>query len=174
MGILMCITGKGKGKTTSALGCCVRALGHDKKVAVLQFIKHDVEKYGEYKCLTSLGCTWKSYGQGFTWMQHSLDETKKLCNEGWQFFKHCYEDGKYDLIVLDELTYTFSYKLLDEKDVISFFNEKKGLDSSPMVIITGRGASEALLDVCDTVSEIEDIKHHYRTLGQYAKKMIEF
>lgn len=174
MSIIMSITGNGKGKTTAALGCCVRALGHDKKVAVIQFIKHDVESFGEYKCLTKLGCTWKSFGEGFTWNQKTLDQTRIKCLEGWKFFKECVESGKYDLIVLDELTYTFSYDLLNEKEVLTYLEKKKNDESFPMIIITGRGASAALIEVSDTVSSIENVKHHYKTLGQPAKEMIEF
>jgi cob(I)alamin adenosyltransferase len=170
----MCITGNGKGKTTAALGCCVRALGHDKKVAIIQFIKHDVENYGEYKCLTKLGCTWKSFGEGFTWNQETLDPSRVKCQEGWQFFKQCVESGEYDLIVLDELTYTFKYDLLNEESALSYLKEKKKDSNFPMLIITGRGASDGLIDVSDTVSSIENVKHHYKTLGQSAKEMIEF
>lgn len=174
MSIIMSITGNGKGKTTSALGCCVRALGHDKKVAIIQFIKHDVESYGEFKCLTKLGCTWKSFGEGFTWKQETLDATREKCLEGWDFFIHCLESGEFDLIVLDELTYTFNYNLLDEKKVLSYLKKKKIESNCPMIIITGRGASDALIEVSDTVSRIENVKHHYKSLGQSAKEMIEF
>ncbi len=174
MGIIMSITGNGKGKTTAALGCCVRALGHDKKVAVIQFIKHDVENYGEYKCLSKLGCTWRSFGEGFTWKQETLGPTKEKCNNGWSFFKECIEKGEYDLIVLDELTYTFQYDLLDEDEVLTYLKEKKKDPNFPMIVITGRGASDELIDASDTVSRIENVKHHYRTLGQSASEMIEY
>lgn len=174
MSIIMCITGDGKGKTTAALGCCVRALGHDKKVAVIQFIKHNVESFGEYKCLKRLGCTWKSFGEGFTWNQETLDKTRIKCQEGWDFYRECVESGQYDIIVLDELTYTFSYDLLQEKEILSYLKDKKSSDNFPMTIITGRDATDNLIEISDTVSRIENVKHHYKTLDQTAQEMIEF
>lgn len=174
MSILMTITGDGKGKTTAALGCCVRALGHEKRVAVIQFIKHDVENFGEYRCLTKLGCTWKSFGEGFTWDQKTLEPTRIKCQKGWDYTKQCIESGDYDLIVLDELTYTFQYHLLAEHTVLSYLKEQKKVATFPMVIITGRGASSHLIEISDTVSSIENVKHHYKTLGKKAEEMIEY
>ena len=75
---------------------------------------------------------------------------------------------------MDELTYTFKYELLDEEEVLSYLRAKKSDSSFPMIVITGRGASDNLIELSDTVSKIENVKHHYKTLKQSASEMIEY
>jgi len=172
-GTLFIITGNGKGKTTSALGMVSRVLGHDGKAFVIQFIKKDVERFGEYKLFSSLGVEWESYGEGFTWQQDSLDKTRELCEQGWAKFKELVNEP-YDLIVLDEFTYLLKLELLKKDEVLAFFKELKKRDHYPSIVVTGRDADKGLIDLFDTVSNVEDVKHHYRSKGQNAKEKIEY
>jgi len=172
-GTLFIITGEGKGKTTSALGMVARTLGHQGKVFVIQFIKKDLSRFGEYKLFSSLGVEWESYGEGFTGQQESLVKTRELCEQGWSRFKELVNEP-YDLIVLDEFTYLLKLELLNKEEVLSFFNDLKHRDIYPNVIVTGRDADKDLIELFDTVSEIKNIKHHYKSKGQTAKKMIEY
>lgn len=172
-GTLLIITGDGKGKTTSALGMVARTLGHDGKVFIIQFIKKDVTKLGEFKFFNSLGIEWESYGDGFTWKKESLSKTRELCERGWLKFKEIVEDS-YDLIVLDEFTYLLSLKLIDKQEVLTFFRELKLRDNYPNIIVTGRDADKDLIEIFDCVSNIQNIKHHYESKSQNAKEMIEY
>lgn len=168
--MLFVITGDGKGKTTSALGMVVRAIGHGKRCAVLQFIKATPENYGEYSVLTEKGVDWYNFGCGFTWQQDNLEETAKLCRNGWEKFKRLFDSENYYLIVLDELTYAVEEKFVSEDDILTFL---KGNSSKTHVVITGRRASDRLKEEADTVSEIKEIKHHFNTNGGKSEIGIE-
>lgn len=169
--MLFVITGDGKGKTTSALGMVVRAIGHGKKCAFLQFIKSNPESCGEYSALTEKGVDWRNFGCGFTWQQDSLEVTSELCRKGWEDFKILFNSGNYYLIVLDEFTYALEEKFIREDEVLSFL---KGNSSKTHVVITGRRASENLKKEADTVSEISEIKHHFNQNGGKSEIGIEY
>ncbi len=149
------ITGNGKGKTTSAMGMVVRALGHGFKCAVIQFIKSRAENTGEFRLLHKNNVFWKTFGDGFTWEKDSLENTSEKCKSGWELFKSIAND--FDLIVLDEFTYVFNMKMIEQHEVIDFLKSVKN-----HIVITGRDADKRLIEISDTVSEIVEIRHHYK------------
>lgn len=169
--MLIVITGNGKGKTTSSLGMITRALGQGLKCCVIQVIKNKPETTGEYRTFKKLGLEWENWGEGFTWEQSSLEETRKDCEKCWDSFKSKVESGAYEFIVLDEFTYVLEYGLLNKEDVLSYLGKIK---DSLHIVITGRGADEDLVALADTVSEVNEIKHHFNSNGFKAVKGIEF
>ena len=172
--MLFVITGNGKGKTTSALGMVCRARGQGLRCAVIQFLKSNPKALGEYRTFSGLGIDWESWGQGFLWDQKDLAPTAELCRKGWESFRTKASGGNFDLIVLDEFTYVLSFGLLDKNEVLDFFSANKGKEGFPHVVITGRNAAAELIEVADTVSEINEIKHHFRSNGGKTVKGIEF
>lgn len=169
--LLMINTGNGKGKTTAALGLAFRALGHGQKVCIIQFIKGSW-KYGELVSAKRFEdiLDFHVMGRGFTWKSDDIKKDIAIAREAWDFAKHRILSGKYDLVILDELTYLISYKMLEQEQVADFFNNRP---KNVNILITGRNASQGLMDIADTVTEMKDIKHHYRS-GIKAMKGIEF
>ena len=163
-------TGDGKGKTTAALGTVFRALGHGHKVCVVQFIKGQ-GKYGERLLAEKLeNLDWHICGKGFVFNKEQIDEDKKVAEEGFALAAESIASDRYDLIVLDELTYLPNLGFLPvEKIVETLMAKPKRLS----VIITGRDAPEELVELADTVSEIVVVKHAYQQ-GIKAKKGVEF
>ena len=172
--MLFVITGNGKGKTTSSLGMVSRALGQGLRCAVIQFLKSNPRALGEYRTFTKLGVPWESWGQGFLWDQKTLEPTAELCRQGWESFKTKASGGDFDLIVLDEFTYVLSFGLLDKKDVLSYLSQNVHKDGFPHVVITGRNADNQIIEMADTVSEINEIRHHFRSNGGKTVRGIEF
>jgi len=170
-GLLMVFTGNGKGKTTAALGLAFRALGHGQKVAMVQFIKGDRQS-GELK---SAGCFADLFdvhvmGRGFTWKSDDLKKDIAKARAAWKFACDILRKNQYQLVILDELTYLVTYKMISEEDLLA------GLSSRPdgmHVVVTGRGASPGLLEAADLVTEMREIKHPYAK-GVKAQKGIEF
>lgn len=172
--MLFVITGNGKGKTTSALGMVCRARGQGLRCAVIQFLKSNPKALGEYRTFSGLGIDWESWGQGFLWDQKDLAPTAELCRKGWESFRTKASGGNFDLIVLDEFTYVLSFGLLDKTEVLDFLSANKGKEGFPHVVITGRNVAAGLIEIADTVSEINEIKHHFRSNGGKTVKGIEF
>lgn len=172
--MLFVITGNGKGKTTSSLGMVARAMGQGNKCSVLQFLKTNPKALGEYRTFTSLGVEWESWGQGFLWNLDDLGPTSELCRQGWESFKRKAESGDYGMILLDEFTYVLSFKLLDVDEVLSYLSSHVHKDGFPHVIISGRNALPELVEIADTVSEVNEIKHHFRSNGGKTVRGIEF
>jgi cob(I)alamin adenosyltransferase len=169
-GLLIVNTGKGKGKTTSALGLLVRAWGQGLNVCMLQFIKARTANWGEEKAARKIGLEVIPLGDGFTWLSDNIENDKKLAREGWELARQKILSGNYDLIVLDEFTYTLKYEWLEWEEI------KATLDQRPAglhLVITGRYAPQALIDYADTVTEMTEIKHHHNA-GVKAQKGIEF
>lgn len=168
-GLLLVITGNGKGKSTSAFGMVARALGHGMKVGVCQFIKSRTDTGEEAFFAPHPNCEWHVLGDGFTWDTQDRTQDIATSEKGWQVAMQMLTDPRYDLVVLDELTYLLSYEYLDKDTVLN------GLSESPEmqhVIVTGRSAISELKELADTVSEIKDIKHAY-TAGIKAQKGID-
>ncbi len=163
-------TGDGKGKTTAALGTAFRALGHGMKVCVIQFLKGQGE-YGERLMAQKIeGLDWFICGKGFVFNRKKLDEDRRIAQEGFLLAKEKINCDKYDLIILDELTYLPYYNFLDEKNIVELIHQKPERLS---VIITGRAAGEGLIQLADTVSEMKVVKHAFQS-GIKAQKGIEF
>lgn len=172
--MLFVITGNGKGKTTGSLGMVSRALGQGLRCAVIQFLKSNPAALGEYRTFTGLGVDWEAWGKGFLWDQETLEPTKEKCRDGWESFTTKACSGTYGLIVLDEFTYVLSFGLLDKARVLDFLSSHIHSEGFPHVVITGRNAPQELVEMADTVSEITEIKHHFRSNGGKTVRGIEF
>ena len=170
-GLLIVNTGDGKGKSTAAFGTVLRAWGRGFRICVVQFIKAETGQWGEIKAAKKLGIEWVTTGDGFTWTSKDMDETIARARHGWEIAKEKIASGNYDLIVLDEFTYTMVYNWLDTIEVLEWLrlNRPSGLH----LIITGRSAPEALIAQADLVTEMKLIKHPYEQ-GIQAQAGIEF
>ena len=167
-GLVIVNTGKGKGKTTAALGMMLRAWGHDMKVIVLQFVKHS--NVGEHKAAQRMGIEIVAGGAGFTFRGDNAEKNAPMARELWKVAVEKINSGEYDMVILDELTYAFKYGWLGIDEVLNTLRQRpKNLH----VIITGRNAPQALIDFADTAVEIVDIKHARRQ-GIKAQAGIEF
>ena len=158
-GIIVLLTGNGKGKSSSAMGMICRALGYDMKVALVRFLKGE-QQTGEDLFLNSNPNVVSAHMEsGFTWNTQDQELDKKLANETWLEAEKFLADPEINLVVLDEITYMINYKYLDETSIL------KALSNRPEgqhVVITGRAASEAIIEASDTVSEVKDVKHAFR------------
>lgn len=171
-GLVIVNTGKGKGKTTAAIGILVRAWGRNLRVGGVQFFKHEKASYGELKALAKMGIELTPMGDGFTWTSRDLDETQAKALHGWEVAKQKIAGGEYDVFLLDEFTYVMHFGWLDANEVVAWLRAHK----PPMthVIITGRDAPEALIAFADLVTEMREVKHPYRDQGIRAQPGIEF
>jgi cob(I)alamin adenosyltransferase len=163
-------TGNGKGKSSAAFGVMLRALALDWKVAVLQFVKSGDWKVGEEKIGRQLGVDWRSFGDGFTWDSENLDNDKSHARAGWAEAKALIEAGGHKLVILDEITYLCTWEWIDTDDVVTTIRDRP---ESVNVIITGRDAPAALVEIADTVTEMNEVKHAYRK-GIRAKRGIDY
>ncbi|MDB9974826.1 cob(I)yrinic acid a,c-diamide adenosyltransferase [Candidatus Thioglobus sp.] len=158
-GIIVLLTGNGKGKSSSAMGMICRALGYDMKVALVRFLKGE-QKTGEDLFLESNSNVISAHMEsGFTWNTQDQELDKKLANETWLEAEKFLSNPEINLVVLDEVTYMINYKYLDETSIL------KALSNRPEgqhVVITGRAASDGIIQASDTVSEIKDVKHAFR------------
>ena len=158
-GIIVLLTGNGKGKSSSAMGMICRALGYDMKVALVRFLKGEQET-GEDLFLDNNPNVVSSHMQsGFTWDTQDQELDKQKAIETWNEAEKFLANPEIDLVILDEITYMINYNYLDEKVIL------KVLSSRPKdqhVVITGRAASEGIIKASDTVSEVKDIKHAFR------------
>ncbi|MCJ7666108.1 MAG: cob(I)yrinic acid a,c-diamide adenosyltransferase [Actinobacteria bacterium] len=174
-GLIIINTGRGKGKTTAALGLALRAAGHGQKVLILQFIKGKW-RTGEAKILDRLKpeIEMEQLGKGFIKIVDGrlriTARDRKNAEQSFQYTKEKVNSGKYDMIILDEINNIVSYGLLDVREVIKLVKEKP---EKLCMVLTGRGAPDQLIDIADTVSEIKEIKHAY-SRGIKAKKGIEY
>jgi cob(I)alamin adenosyltransferase len=170
-GLLIVNTGDGKGKSTAAFGMVLRAWGRNMKVCVIQFIKAETGQWGEIKAAKKLGIEWHTTGDGFTWTSKDMNETIARAQRAWEMAKEKIASGDYDLIVLDEFTYTMVYKWLDTDDVMEWLRLNR--PSNLHLVITGRSAPEALVAAADLVTEMHLVKHPYEQ-GIQAQAGVEF
>jgi cob(I)alamin adenosyltransferase len=158
-GIVVLLTGNGKGKSSSAMGMICRALGYDMKVALVRFLKGE-QQTGEDLFLDSNPNVVSAHMEsGFTWNTQDQELDKKLANETWLEAEKFLADPEINLVVLDEITYMINYKYLDEASILKALSNRP---ESQHVVITGRAASEGIIAASDTVSEVKDIKHAFR------------
>ena len=158
-GLLLVLTGNGKGKSSSAFGMVARSLGYGFKVGVAQFLKSRRDT-GEEKFLgQQAGVNWQVLGDGFTWDTQDKAADIKTAQRGWQVAQGLLRDASLHLVVLDELTYLLNYGYLDAKQVCADLAARPAMQH---IVITGRAAPDCLLELADTVSEIADVKHAYR------------
>ncbi len=170
-GIVIVITGNGKGKTTSAFGTLYRALGHGQRIGLVQFIK-GTQSTGEVTFLQQCGAPVDYYAMatGFTWDSQNWDADREAAEEAWAHAEKMLRDENVNLVVLDELTYLLKYKFLDTDGALRTIRERPPLQN---VIVTGRAAPPDLLALADTVSEIREEKHAFR-LGVKAQAGVDF
>ncbi|AIR86121.1 MULTISPECIES: cob(I)yrinic acid a,c-diamide adenosyltransferase [Erwiniaceae] len=156
-GILMVFTGNGKGKTTAAFGTAVRACGHGKNVAAVQFIKGEWPN-GERNLLEQHGVEFQVMATGFTWDTQNRETDTAACQQVWQQAKRMLADEHVDLVILDEITYMVSMDYLDLDELVRVLGQRPVQQS---VIITGRGCHRTLLEMADTVTEMRPVKHAF-------------
>jgi|TARA_B110000483_G_scaffold226488_1_gene287209 cob(I)alamin adenosyltransferase len=175
-GVVVLLTGNGKGKSSSAFGMLLRAMGYGHKIAVVQFIK-GVQLSGEEifireHCLQNKRPEIFFYqmGTGFTWDTQDRTSDIDAAERTWAQVVPILQDDSYDLVVLDELTYMIAYKYLDEQMILDAIASRPPNQS---VVVTGRGGGSALQELADTVSEVKDIKHAFKS-GVKARKGVDF
>lgn len=170
-GVVVVITGNGKGKSSSGFGMVIRTLGHGLKAGVVQFIK-GAQSCGEQLFLEKYvpECEQHAMKTGFTWDTQDKEGDIRAAESTWVYAERMLQDPTLQLVLLDELTYMISYAYLDEDRIIQAIINRPPRQS---VIVTGRGASEALIAIADTVSEIQEIKHAFQA-GVKAQKGVEY
>ncbi len=170
-GLLIVHTGKGKGKTTAALGMVVRMIGHGKKVGVVQFVKGAMTT-GEKAVFDAFPeqVEFKPMGEGFTWNTQDRSRDIALAREAWDEVKRMVADPDYALVLADELNIVLRYDYLPLDEVLAVLT---GKDDMKHVVVTGRNAPEALIEAADLVTEMTMIKHPFRS-GVKAQAGIEY
>ncbi len=170
-GLVMVLTGNGKGKTTAAMGQALRAVGHGKKVLVIQFMKG--RKYGEVLAA-------EKYLPGITMVQSGLDSfvmrdnpaavDVELAKQGLEMAREAFASGAHDMVILDEINVAVDFNLVSLPDLLDLIRSKPpAMD----LILTGRYAPPEVVEMADTVSEIQEIRHHY-TKGTKERAGIEY
>jgi cob(I)alamin adenosyltransferase len=171
-GLILVYTGDGKGKTTASLGLALRAIGHGEKVFMIQFMKGS-QNYGEVQAI-------KKYLPDFELVQKGLETFVKkgnpapkdieLAHEGLELAKKVISEGKYDLVILDEINVAVDFGLVPEQEVLNLMDMKP---EHVTLVLTGRYASESIQEKADMISEVREIKHHYKA-GVHAQPGIEY
>jgi len=168
-GILLVLTGNGKGKSSSAFGMAARALGHGMRVGVAQFIKGRNDTGEEVFFRHQAGLTWHVLGEGFTWDTQDPVRDRETARRGWDLVRRMLQDPAFDLIVIDELTYPLRNGWLATEAVLADLRARPPLQH---VVVTGRGAPPVLCAAADTVTELRDVKHAFRA-GIRAQKGVD-
>ena len=170
-GVAILLTGDGKGKTSSAFGMVLRALGYGQKVGVVQFIK-GVQLSGEEHYLRDHCPEVEFYqmGTGFTWDTQDRSGDIAAAERTWKIAEAMLQNESLDLVILDELTYMLAFKYLPEDTVLAAIT---GRPAHQSVVVTGRGGGTELRSVMDTISEVKDIEHAYRA-GIQARKGVDY
>ena len=170
-GVALLLTGDGKGKTSSAFGMVLRALGYDQKVGVVQFIKGQQLSGEEMYLRQHLPqVDFYQMGTGFTWDTQDRSADIAAAERTWEQAARMLTDPSFDLVILDELTYMLAFDYLNESTVIEHL---KNRPSHQSVVVTGRGGGRALRECVDTVSEIKDVKHAYAA-GIAARQGVDY
>lgn len=168
-GLLLIITGNGKGKSTSGFGTVARAVGHGLNASVAQFIKGTWDN-GERNLLEKLGVEFQVMATGFTWETQNKTADTEAAQKVWQECKRMLNDESIDVVLFDELTYMVSYGYIDLDEVVEALNNRPKMQS---VVITGRGAHRTLIEMADTVSEVKNVKHAFES-GVKALKGVDW
>jgi cob(I)alamin adenosyltransferase len=170
-GLLIVHTGKGKGKTTAAIGLAVRCIGHGMKVGLVQFVK-GVWQTGERRVLESFPelCIMKAMGEGFTWETQDRQRDIAAARRAWETAQEMIVDPSFKMVILDELNIVLRYGYLAIDDVLPVL---QGKPRDLHIVVTGRNANEQLIEAADLVTEMTVIKHPFRS-GVKAQPGIEF
>lgn len=155
--LLIVITGKGKGKSTSAFGMLLRSWARGYRCGVFQFVKSGKWKVGEQKAAEALGgIDWEKMGDGWSWISRDLEESADLARAGWEHVQHLIADERYEFLLLDEFTYPLTWGWVDTDEVVETLKDRPGFQH---IVITGRDAPQALIDAADLVSDVTLVKH---------------
>ena len=170
-GLLIVHTGKGKGKTSAAMGMAVRCIAHGLRVGIIQFIKGAMAT-GEREVFQKFPdlCTIQAMGEGFSWESQDKERDRQAAQAAWESAKSLMADPSYRMVILDELNIVLRYDDLDREEVIKTLAEKR---PDLHVVVTGRNAPDALIEAADLVTEMELVKHPFRS-GIKAQPGIEF
>jgi cob(I)alamin adenosyltransferase len=163
-------TGNGKGKSTAAFGVVMRGVARGWRVSVIQFIKSGKWKVGEERVARQLGVEWAKTGDGFTWLSDDLERSRARAGAAWELAAGTLAAGEHQLVVLDEITYPLNWGWIDSESVLSAIRERP---EHVNVILTGRDAPPALIEVADTVTEMVKVRHAYDR-GVRGKRGIDF
>ncbi len=170
-GLLIVHTGKGKGKSTAALGMVMRAIGHGFKVGIVQFVKGKWET-GERVVLERFAdqVTINTMGEGFTWETQSRERDIAAARAAWNQAVRLIQDPEIKMVLLDELNIVLRYDYLPLEEVLEVLRDKP---EDKHVIVTGRNAKDELLEIADLVTEMTMVKHPFRE-GVKAQAGVEF
>ncbi|MBR9651128.1 cob(I)yrinic acid a,c-diamide adenosyltransferase [Thalassovita aquimarina] len=172
-GLIIVHTGKGKGKSSAAFGMIFRCIAHDMKCAVVQFIKGGMSTGERDLILSRFGdiCEFYTMGEGFTWETQDRDRDVEMAQAAWEKAKDLIRDPSNKMVLLDEINIALRYDYIDINEVVRFLSEEK----PPMthVVLTGRNAKEELIEIADLVTEMELVKHPFRS-GIKAQIGVEF
>ena len=171
-GLVIVHTGPGKGKTSAALGMAIRAIGHDMKVGVVQFVKGAMAT-GEKAVFDRFPdlIEFKPMGEGFTWDTQDRTRDIAVAREAWEEVKRMIADPAYAMVIADELNIVLRYDYLPVDEVLEAIAVKPHMTH---VIITGRNAPQPLIDAADLVTEMAQVKHPFREQNVKAQRGIEF
>ena len=170
-GLLMIYTGAGKGKTTAALGMALRCIGHDMKVAIVQFIKGAIDT-AEERVLKSFGdrVMFLRMGEGYTWETQDRERDTRCVREAWGTACEFLRDPSCAMVILDEFNIALAQDYVDVADVVPVLRARPPMQH---VVITGRGAHDVLIEEADLVTEMKQVKHPFRK-GIKAQAGVEF
>ncbi|MDO6685989.1 MULTISPECIES: cob(I)yrinic acid a,c-diamide adenosyltransferase [unclassified Agarivorans] len=168
-GLLLVITGNGKGKSTAGFGNVARATGHGYKAVAAQFIKGGWE-CGERNLLEKNGVEFAVMATGFTWETQNRELDTQAAQEVWQRCKQWLADPSIYLVLLDEITYMLSYDYLDVDEVVAAIEQRPKEQS---VVVTGRACHRKVIELADTVSEVKNVKHAFES-GIKARKGVDW
>jgi cob(I)alamin adenosyltransferase len=172
-GLILINTGPGKGKTTAAMGTALRAVGNGLKVLMLQFLKGSWH-YGELDAVEAFQGNFviRQMGRGFVKIGGAATDPEdlRLVEEAWEQARAAILSGDWDMVVLDEINYAIGYGMLDPAKVVETLRERPKMVH---VILTGRNAHPALIEIADTVTEMRQVKHAYEQ-GILAQRGIEY
>ena len=172
-GLIVVHTGKGKGKSSAAFGMIFRCIAHDMKCAVVQFIKGGMST-GERDLILgkfSDTCSFHTMGEGFTWETQDKARDTEMAQAAWEKAKELIRDESHKMVLLDEINIALRYDYIDIKDVVEFLATEK--PHMTHVVLTGRNAKDDLIEVADLVTEMELVKHPFRS-GIKAQIGVEF
>jgi len=172
-GLVIVHTGKGKGKSSAAFGMIFRCIAHDMPCAVVQFIKGGMST-GERDLITANfaeKCSFHTMGEGFTWETQDKARDTEMAQAAWEKSKELIRDERNAMVLLDEINIALRYDYIDINDVVAFLVDEK--PEMTHVVLTGRNAKEELIEIADLVTEMELIKHPFRS-GVKAQIGVEF
>jgi cob(I)alamin adenosyltransferase len=172
-GLIVIHTGKGKGKSSAAFGMIFRHIAHNMQCAVVQFIKGGMSTGERDLILGKFSdiCSFHTMGEGFTWETQDRDRDTEMAQAAWEKAKELIRDERNKMVLLDEINIALRYDYIDVNDVVTFLVEEK--PAMTHVVMTGRNAKDDLIEIADLVTEMELVKHPFRS-GVKAQIGVEF